>query len=93
MAEIFSRLYIKIVAKLYILDSEVNCNSQTVTNRKFFEPVEAPEISKILFDSPKTTKKWSLKYISGRVASELQDQSVAYTEICAKLTEEMIKDL
>ncbi|CAD8153016.1 unnamed protein product [Paramecium octaurelia] len=48
---------------------------------------------KIQFNSPKSLKKWSLKYISKRVEKELQNQTVGYSEICQKLTDEMTKEM
>ncbi|CAD8056991.1 unnamed protein product [Paramecium primaurelia] len=89
----FWRLYFNLVAKLFILDLEGPCDSQANTNRKLYVQSEPFEISKIQFDSPKTLKKWSLKYISKRVENELQNQTVGYSEICQKLTEEMSKEM
>ncbi|CAD8152732.1 unnamed protein product [Paramecium pentaurelia] len=47
----------------------------------------------IQFNSPKSLKKWSLKYISKRVEKELKNQTIGYQEICQKLTEEMSQEI
>ncbi|CAK75859.1 unnamed protein product (macronuclear) [Paramecium tetraurelia] len=67
-----------------------------------FQILKTPAILKLIlirncfkcqFNSPKSLKKWSLKYISKRVEKELQNHTVGYSEICQKLTDEMTKEM
>ncbi|CAD8066912.1 unnamed protein product [Paramecium sonneborni] len=88
---IYQRAFI--LALILQFDFEGPCDSQTNTNKKLFVQNEPFEISKIQFDSPKSLKKWSLKYISKRVEKELQNKIVGYSEICQKLTEEMTQEM